>query len=427
MGDVSAQTDKLMSSESFHAITLTHGLKNFGYTTAEAIADLIDNSIEANAKNIEIIFWEGSANPYVAIIDDGDGMLKDELENAIKIKKTISTSSNNIKLSKFGFGLKTASFSQCSDLTIITKKKNQTNFKKINSNLQTTETNLLSLLKKFPFVEKKFNQRCSDSGTVVIWDGLHDNLTGKNSGIKRSHAIFYEKGKIFSEHASTHFHNFLDKVKIYFNEMPIKNWDPFNESLENLKTFEEKKIKLGDFYITIKGYVYPKEDDFKNIEIYEKVSGPYGWFDSQGIYLYREKRLLSHGGWFGLRTGGQNHWQKETKYERCRITLNYDSQLDAYFKPNVQKTRAEIPPIIRGEVASYCEMVRKSSLEKRVRENKIIELTDSTEDLLVKNQDGKIEINLNHPNIETLLNKNLSATNKEFILSQLSKEIKKKL
>ena len=414
-----------MSSESFHAISLTHGLKNFGYTTAEAIADLIDNSIEANAKNIEIIFWEGSTNPYVAIIDDGLGMLKDDLENAIKIKKTINTSSNNIKLSKFGFGLKTASFSQCSKLTIITKKNDQTNFKTIDSNLQTSETNLLSLLKKFPYIEKRFNKICSNSGTVVIWENLHDNLTGKNSGIKRSHAIFYEKGKLFSEHASTHFHNFLDKVKIYFNETPIKNWDPFNENLKNLKIFEEKKIKLGDFYVTVKGYIYPKEEDFENIEIYEKVSGPNGWFNSQGIYLYREKRLLNHGGWFGLRAGGSNPWQKENKYERCRITVNYDYQLDTYFKPNVQKTRSEIPPIIRGELADYCEMVRKASLEKKIKDYKLIELTDSTEDLLVKNKDGKFEINLNHSNIQKLLNKNLSSSNKEFIFSQLSKEIKK--
>jgi len=415
-----------MSSNVFDTPSLAYGLKNFGYSTSEALADLIDNSIEANAKNIEIIFWEGSSEPWVAVIDDGNGMSKEELDNALKIKKTQNLNNNNIKLSKFGFGLKTASFSQCSQLTIITKKNNQTNFKSIDSSLKFKETNMISLLKKFPFIEKKFKERCSNSGTVVIWEGLHDNLTGKNSGIKRSHAIFYEKGKNFSEHASTHFHNFLDKVNIYFNEMLIKNWDPFNDNLKNLQIFDEKKIRLGDYFINIKGYIYPKEEDFENIEIYEKVSGPYGWFDSQGIYLYREKRLLSHGGWFGLRLGGSNPWQKETKYERCRITLHYDSQLDSYFKPNVQKTKSEIPPSIRHEVATYCEVVRKESLQKRVRENKTIELIDETDNLLIQNEDGKFEININHPNIETLLSKNLSLNKKEFILSQISKEIKKK-
>ena len=83
-----------MSSLNFHEKTLTQGLKNIGYTPAEAIADLIDNSIEAKAKNIEIFFWEGTQNPSVFIIDDGEGMNNDELNNALKIKKNYSKSKN---------------------------------------------------------------------------------------------------------------------------------------------------------------------------------------------------------------------------------------------------------------------------------------------------------------------------------------------
>lgn len=88
------------------AKTLFYGLQNMGYSPADSIADIIDNSIEAKAKNIDILFWEGSSNPVVAIIDDGIGMDYAELENALKIKKDTSS---NAKLSKFGFGLKTAS------------------------------------------------------------------------------------------------------------------------------------------------------------------------------------------------------------------------------------------------------------------------------------------------------------------------------
>ena len=83
-------------------------------------------------------------------------------------------------------------------------------------------------------------------------------------------------------------------------------------------------------------------------DLYEKLGGPLGWFNSQGIYLYREKRLLTHGGWFGLRNGGSNPWQLETKYERCRVTINYDSKLDEYFKPNIQKNKSEILKIVQS-------------------------------------------------------------------------------
>ena len=87
--------------------TLFFGLQNMGYSPAASIADIIDNSIEAKAKNIDILFWEGSSNPTVAIFDDGEGMDRNELDDALKYKKD---SSSDAKLSKFGFGLKTASF-----------------------------------------------------------------------------------------------------------------------------------------------------------------------------------------------------------------------------------------------------------------------------------------------------------------------------
>ena len=210
-----------MSSLNFHEKTLTQGLKNIGYTPAEAIADLIDNSIEAKAKNIEIFFWEGTQNPSVFIIDDGEGMNNDELNNALKIKKNYSGDDTGIKLSKFGFGLKTASFSQCKKLTIITKKKNNTYFKTINSDFENIETNLLNIFNRINYIEKRFNERCKTSGTVVIWEDLDNNLTGVNSGIKKSFAVFFENGKKFTEHAAIHFHNFLDNVNIYFNNIKL--------------------------------------------------------------------------------------------------------------------------------------------------------------------------------------------------------------
>lgn len=414
-----------MNSLNFHEKTLTHGLKNIGYNPAEAIADLIDNSIEAKAKNIEIFFWEGTQNPSVFIVDDGEGMTNDELNNALKIKKNYSGDDAAIKLSKFGFGLKTASFSQCKKLTIITKKKNNTCFKTINSDFENIETNLLNIFNRINYVEKRFNERCMTSGTIVIWEDLDNNLTGVNSGIKKSFAVFFENGKKFTEHAAIHFHNFLDNVNIYFNNIKLENWNPFETNLKGIKTFEEKKIPLDNHFVTIKGYLYPKEDEVEDLDLYEKISGPYGWFDSQGIYLYREKRLLTHGGWFGLRKGGSNPWKKETKYERCRITLHYDSELDNYFKPNIIKNASEIPPAIKNEIAAYCETVKSESLQRNISQTQNNDLTDSSENILQKDEQGKNEINLQHPNIQILLNKNMSPLKKEFVLSQISKELKK--
>lgn len=404
--------------------TLFFGLQNMGYSPSDSIADILDNSIEAKAKNIDILFWEGSISPTIAIVDDGVGMDKEELNNALMYKKD-RTRENT--LSKFGFGLKTASFSQCQKLTIITKKKNQIHFKSVNSKLENIETNLLNIFKRCKFVEKKFSERCAESGTAIIWEDLSDNITGKNSGSKKSHAIFFEIGQKVTAHAATHFHNFMNEVKIYFNNtVKIEKWDPFDENISFLKIFPEKKIKLDDYDVTVKGFVYPKEDDFNNSDLYEKLGGPIGWFNSQGIYLYREKRLLTHGGWFGLRNGGSNPWQLETKYERCRVTINYDSKLDEYFKPNIQKNKSEIPPSIRKEIINYCDEVRNYCIERKsVKKNQNYELEENIENIITQNDNGQFSLNLDHPNIQLLINKNISSNKKEYVLDQINKKIKK--
>ena len=130
----------------FEEETLFYGLQNMGYSAEESLADLIDNSIEAKAKNIDIVFWEGSRESCISIVDDGTGMTNDELNNALKFKKNSFSNNDQVKLSKFGFGLKTASFAQCEVLTIISKKKNQIVFKCVDSKLNEIETNLLNIV-----------------------------------------------------------------------------------------------------------------------------------------------------------------------------------------------------------------------------------------------------------------------------------------
>ena len=109
-----------MHEVEFDPQTLIQGIKNIFYTPAEAVADIIDNSIEAQSKNIHIIFSEGTKQ-NVGIVDDGCGMSKLEIKEALNFKKTTNLSDKN--LSKYGWGLKSASISQCENTYIISKKK----------------------------------------------------------------------------------------------------------------------------------------------------------------------------------------------------------------------------------------------------------------------------------------------------------------
>ncbi len=103
------------------ASAMIEALRGLGYNTATALADIIDNSIAANAENIWITFdWSGEKSK-ITILDDGVGMSKAELDIAMRLgeKNPLSNRAEN-DLGRFGLGLKTASFSQCRRLTVAT-------------------------------------------------------------------------------------------------------------------------------------------------------------------------------------------------------------------------------------------------------------------------------------------------------------------
>jgi signal transduction histidine kinase len=94
------------------------GLRDTGYQFETAIADIIDNSIAANASVIDVnLAMDYDGNVIVSIADDGCGMDRDELIDAMRYgsRKRSDPSS----LGKFGLGLKTASTAYCRKLSVI--------------------------------------------------------------------------------------------------------------------------------------------------------------------------------------------------------------------------------------------------------------------------------------------------------------------
>ena len=107
------------------AASLMATARCFGnYDLPSALADLIDNSIKAQSRNIELSCLYNPGNPQVRVLDDGYGMTAEELQLAMR-----PASSNPLAdrspddLGRFGWGLKSASFSQCKRLTVITSKR----------------------------------------------------------------------------------------------------------------------------------------------------------------------------------------------------------------------------------------------------------------------------------------------------------------
>ncbi|MBM7842187.1 ATP-binding protein [Herpetosiphon giganteus] len=111
------------------AARVVNGLSRIGYTPSSAICDIVDNAVSAKAKNIYIRIErekdapdtrQNNVKEYL-IIDDGEGMDEDGILKAL----TLGSPSDEYEpksLSKFGLGLKSASFSQGEVLELISSK-----------------------------------------------------------------------------------------------------------------------------------------------------------------------------------------------------------------------------------------------------------------------------------------------------------------
>lgn len=94
-------------------------MRAIGYRIETAIADLIDNSITAGAKHIRIRFQWNQGAPWFSMLDDGQGMNEAELVTAMRPgSRDPLLERHKNDLGRFGFGLKTASFSQAKILKV---------------------------------------------------------------------------------------------------------------------------------------------------------------------------------------------------------------------------------------------------------------------------------------------------------------------
>ena len=101
---------------------LINSMRSMGYSFESALADVVDNSVSANASVIEIKFPIDPSDCYIAICDNGVGMTRARLIEAMKYGSLTEGERSENDLGRFGLGLKSASLSQCRKLTVISKK-----------------------------------------------------------------------------------------------------------------------------------------------------------------------------------------------------------------------------------------------------------------------------------------------------------------
>ncbi|OCH60190.1 hypothetical protein A6D98_12470 [Aliivibrio fischeri] len=356
------------------ASALLESLRGMGYSIETAIADVIDNSISAQAENISITFHWAYSQSYIAILDDGIGMNEVNLEKAMKLGEISATCKRKEDdLGRFGLGLKTASFSQCRSLTVSSITE-ESGFQCLRWDLDllASQTDGSWLLIEGYVEQEKFKQLPlleQNRGTLVLWDRLDrsfpSNITERD---------FLDVIDSVQKHLSMIFHRFIEDgdITISINNRKVFSWDPFAKG-HLAKTWATSSTKLVNGNgARIECHVLPKLEMLTNKEA-EDLEGVNGWKEHQGFYVYRNKRLLVPGSW--LRLGGIQKWKQDDIYSLVRIQLDIGNSCDEEWKVDIIKSKVTPPHSIRESLVRYASEARKRAQQtnkKNINRNHII-------------------------------------------------------
>jgi len=353
---------------------LIEGLRDTGYSFPGSIADILDNSVVAGADAIHVQVSLSTENEATVVItDNGSGMSEVGLENAMRYGSKRQPGPNS--LSKFGLGLKTASTSFCRRLTVLSRDTDEGpvgfacwdldevvavgewqliigSAEPNDEDLYADSLELLSGLAGKPVTH----------GTVVAWekvDRLLKTKRGDDPANPKRHLNTLLKD--LKEHLAMVFQRYLDQsderarnVSLWINGEPVEPWDPFcTKWVEpaTSKVFRVQGETGAEAAIMLRGFILPASnaiaDDSYRQEA--RISAKL-----QGIYLYREGRLIEGPDWLAF-------GERETHLNNLRIELSFPGELDEVFGVDVKKSTVHLSAELVAYLAQIVAPLRREA------------------------------------------------------------------
>ena len=354
------------------ADALMESLRATGYSLPDAVSDLIDNSITAQARNIWINFnWAGE-DSWASILDDGHGMCEEELIDAMRIgSRSPDEARDPSDLGRYGLGLKTASISQARSLTVATQfgERNAIAARRWDlDHLQLTgDWQLLKVsLEEVGIGIEQLSQLAH--GTLVVWNRM-DGLVGDvRSNETRERGQFLNAIRAVEEHVGMVFHRFMTRrnsIKVWINGNIVKPWDPFLTDESATQRLSSETVGPSHAEITVSPYVLPHHSHLTQ-DRHRVAGGPRGWNAHQGFYVYRNRRLLLPGDWLGL------GFVKEEHYKLARIQVDLPNSLDQQWSIDVRKSYARPPVAHKDDLRRIAQATRKRAVTVYRHRGKVI-------------------------------------------------------
>jgi hypothetical protein len=305
-----------------------------------AVADLIDNSLDAEASCVLVrfILRRGRA-AQLQVIDNGNGMNEARIDAAMKLGKP--KEQGKISYGYYGMGLKSASFGQASTLTVMSRRarasaegrrmyreKPGADFDVDVLNSEAVDEHLTALL---PVV------RSVNKGTLVQWDNVKDFPRSRDT--TQTGAYIDRRITDLHRHLGMVYHRLLERADV---EITIDSYD-IDEAVGGIPTLvdpvnpfdyhrsgdpeypKDLTAQLPNQQVILRCCIWPAKSQAPQYRLYGRPVESF-----QGFYLYRKDRLLKAGGWGGV-------IQESKSYKLARVAVDIDEHLDV-FKMSVEKS-----------------------------------------------------------------------------------------
>lgn len=400
------------------------GLRDTGYEFNTAVADIVDNSIAASATKVQL-FLAADFNGEIRLLiaDDGEGMDRQGLINAMQYGSKVRPSAAS--LGKYGLGLKTASTAFCKRLSVISRANGATPALMATWDLyHVAQVNKWSLL---------LSENCDDealelldaiapskSGTVVLWENVDRLIKDySNPGGAPARKAIQAKEDSLRHHLAMVYQRFLDpkddraqNVTIELNSKAVLPWDPFQRGLSELVAEELMTTRLADgreASFTVRAYILPRREEFPDDKL---ASAALLSNDRQGIYIYRENRLIHDADWLGL-------YQKEPHITHLRVEFSFDHKLDDAFHLDIKKSQILLNEDLANWLQSQFLPAPRREANRRSREgqqkaiSKKGEGAHDTSNNNIRNREaaaGGPEVNVADPNTGEAIVRNKHGT-----------------
>ena len=302
-----------------------------GHDLESAVAELVDNSIDAGAQHVHIRFvLNDGLIRQILVIDDGKGMSSREIDSAMVLGKPKTASES--ALGFFGVGLKAASFSTASVLTVLTKTKDGSvaGRRLAREAGNDFEADVLRGDQVVAAFDDQYLPIKSESGTIIRWDELHavpvssdrtvtDNYVENKVASLRSRLglVFHRLIRDRTVHIGIDVFD-VDKKHAGFT-FSVEAIDPFGYVRSGAAGYPKTLYaQFGGKTIALVCHIWPAGSDSHQFKLQGGLAEKY-----QGFYIYRNGRLLSVGQWNGL--------VHETRQLRlARVSIDIEDNLEAF-------------------------------------------------------------------------------------------------